>query len=98
MRLEVAWLASVEADVVGSAGYFPRLTTFGGRSQGGVLARAVSAGFGGQTDGRHVCFPRKIGPGTSPLGSGVSKCRRGERRVTFFTLVFQLGVALILIR
>ena len=35
-----------------------------------------------------TCSPRKIGPGTNPLGSGVSKCRRGERRTTFFTLVF----------
>ena len=35
-----------------------------------------------------TCSPRKIGPGTNPLGSGVSKCRRGERRTTFFALVF----------
>ena len=41
MQLEVAWLASIAANAVRSAGYFPRLTTFGGRSQGGVLARAV---------------------------------------------------------
>ena len=31
-----------------------------------------------------TCSPRKIGPGTNPLGSDVSKCRRGERRTTFF--------------
>ena len=43
-----------------------------------------------------TCSPRKIGPGTNPLGSDVSKCRRGERRITFFTLVFQLGATWIL--
>ena len=40
-----------------------------------------------------TCSPRKIGPKTKPLGSGVSKSRRGGRRTTFFALVFQLGVA-----
>ena len=43
-----------------------------------------------------TCSPRKIGPGTNPLGSGVSKCRHGERRTTFFALVFQLGATWIL--
>ena len=66
-----------------------------GRCQGAVLARAVLLCEGAKQMAE-TCSPRKIGRGTNPLGSGVSKCRRGERRVTFFALVFQLGVALIL--
>ena len=43
-----------------------------------------------------TCSSRKTGPRNKPLGSGMSKRRRGKRRVTFFAPVFQLGVAWIL--